>query len=72
MEEGDRLVFDVKSGSGFDEELGELEITRREDGGALNGVMRTWSASWRSLPATLGAGVYLQMPVDSSRRRRDR
>jgi len=38
MEEGHRLVFDVKSGSGSDEELGELEITRRADGGALNTV----------------------------------
>ncbi len=38
MEEGHRLIFDVESRDGSDEELGELEITRREIGGALKTV----------------------------------
>jgi hypothetical protein len=35
---GHRLIFDVESRGGFDEAHGEQEITRREEGGALNTV----------------------------------
>ena len=38
MEEGHRMILDVNSRGGFDEELGELEIIRGEDGGTLNTV----------------------------------